>query len=259
MKRIQLFELEDLASCPGWLRVCITRLISVIHRGLGSSEKVASLLARMIAETGETVIIDLCSGSGGPMPEAYRILKGKYGLTNIQLLLTDLYPDLRAAHGFNSQNAERIRYQTEPANALTAQPPGLRTMICCFHHLCPEDATQILRSASASKQPICIYELSDNSIPSWLWWVVFPCDILLALLVTPWVRPLSWQQLVFTYLVPIIPICFAWDGTVTNARTYGPNDLAELLERVPNECYHWEVGSFPGQPTQLYLLGFPSR
>ncbi len=48
------------------------------------------------------------------------------------------------------------------------------------------------------------------------------------------------RQLVFTYIVPIIPLCFAWDGAVSYARTYTLDDLDELLSGLRSEDYRWE-------------------
>lgn len=71
MKRIHLFEFEDFAWFPGWLRRCMTRLITVMHDLLGTPEKVAGLTARALAKTGSSTILDLCSGSRG-QPERIR-------------------------------------------------------------------------------------------------------------------------------------------------------------------------------------------
>ena len=84
MKRIQLFEFEDLIWFPDWLRKCLTRMMVVMHRLLNTSEEMAELVKRVLeqSEYVDKTIIDLCSGSGGPMPEVQRILKEKYGLTD---------------------------------------------------------------------------------------------------------------------------------------------------------------------------------
>jgi len=71
------------------------------------------------------------------------------------------------------------------------------------------------------------------------------------------VRPMTWQQLVFTYIIPIIPICFGWDGAISNARTYTLNDLDELLSGIKSNNYEWEKGIIEGKTNQIYLLGLP--
>lgn len=87
--------------------------------------------------------------------------------------------------------------------------------------------------------------------------MVMPMNLLMAFFITPLVKPMTWQQLVFTYLVPIIPICFAWDGAVSNARTYTLADMDELLNGLQTSDYVWEKGQTGGMLKKLYLLGLP--
>ncbi len=261
MKRIHLFELEDFSWFPQLIRQYMTRLILVMHDLLNTHEKVAELLSGLLKKTGSAQIIDLCSGSGGPMPKVFSILKDRYGFSNISLLLTDLYPDLEAAKTINSQAGSDINYLTQAIDAtgLDGELKGIRTMIASFHHMPPKKAKQILVSATEDRAPILIFEISDNSAPIWLWWLTLPINILTALLITPLVRPLNWKQIVLTYLIPVIPLCFAWDGAVSNARTYTLSDLDELLADIQSPAYTWEKGTVRGKAgtKQLYLLGYP--
>jgi hypothetical protein len=72
------------------------------------------------------------------------------------------------------------------------------------------------------------------------------------------VRPMTWQQLVFTYLIPILPMFIAWDGAVSNARTYTLEDMGELIHGLSDETYTWEKGKVKGKGgNKLYLLGRP--
>ncbi len=71
MKRIQLFEFEDFCWFPSWLRTCMTNLIVVLYKMMGISEVLAALIAQVLATRGLSPIVDLGSGSGGPMPRMY--------------------------------------------------------------------------------------------------------------------------------------------------------------------------------------------
>lgn len=230
-----------------------------MHDLLGTGNKVAELVAKVLAKTDSSTIVDLCSGSGGPMPEVLQILNDKHDEQNIRLTLTDLYPDLETAKTLNTQEDNNINYLTTPVDAtqdLTMS--GLRTMIGSFHHMEPKEARKILASVQKSGEPICIFEVSDNSIPVGLWWISIPINFIMTFFITPLVRPLSWQQLVFTYIIPIIPLCFAWDGAVSNARTYTLDDLDELLNSLEPANYNWEKGIIKGKTNQIYLLGYPA-
>ncbi|MGM0507053.1 MAG: hypothetical protein ACQER4_07695 [Bacteroidota bacterium] len=260
MKRIHLFEFEDFAWFPEWLRRCMTRLILVMHDLLGTSKKVAELLAPVLRKSESSTILDLCSGSGGPMPDVLQILRDKHGIPNIRLVLTDLYPDSKTAKFYNGQDGNDINYLTTPVDAtqLDSQMSGLRTMIGSFHHLRPQEARNLLSAFQESRKPVCIFEVSDNSTPIGLWWIAFPINVLMTFFITPMVRPMTWQQLVFTYIIPAIPICFGWDGAVSNARTYTLSDLDELLSDIEPTNYEWEKGKIEGKTNQIYLLGLPN-
>lgn len=258
MKRIHLFEFEDQRWFPDWIRRCMTRLILVVHRIIGSEDDLADLLGKTLRATGHQRIIDLCSGSGGPMPGLVQRLRQEDGLKDVTATLTDLYPNRQAAEDLNGASGP-VKYRMTSTNAtqLGAEEPGLRTMICSFHHMPPEVAKGILASAQQSKQPFCLFEISDNSTPKALWWVAIPINILTCLLITPFVRPLTWQQLVFTYLIPIIPVFFAWDGAASNPRTYTLADLDVLLSDLPQDGYTWKKGIIKNRGKKLYLIGEP--
>ncbi len=259
MKRIHLFEFEDYPWFPNMLRTCMTRYIMAFHKLLGSAEELSELIARAFKHTKSHKVIDLCSGAGGPMLEVIQILRKKHGINDLQFTFTDLYPNLKAAKNINGNGDSNVTYLTEPVNAsgLGKDNDGVRTMVCSMHHMKPDIARSILKDAQEARQPICVFEISDNSFPAWIWWIAFPINIITTLLLTPLVRPMTWQQLVFTYIIPILPICIAWDGAVSNARTYTLKDMDILLEGLESEHYQWEKDTIKGKAKKLYLLGLP--
>ena len=77
---------------------------------------------------------------------------------------------------------------------------------------------------------------------------------------TPFVKPLTWQQLVFTYLIPIIPICYAWDGQASLPRMYSQKDVEELLNGLETANYRWDYGIAKkknGKQLGTYIIGVP--
>ena len=259
MKRIHLFEFEDLSWFPGWLRELMTRFLVAMHKILGSSGELAELVARALAHANEPHILDLCSGSGGPMPDVVEKLKSEHGIVDLSLTFSDLYPNMKAAKIINDMGDPDFSYLTSPLNAVNddGRINGVRTLVCSLHHMKPDIAYKILRNAKNSHQPICVFEISDNSFPIWIWWIAIPVNILLTLIVTPFIKPMSWQQIVFTYLIPILPLCIAWDGAVSNARTYTLKDMDILLKDLYSESYLWEKGLIKNRVRKLYLLGLP--
>jgi len=231
----------------------------VMHQLLGVPADLAGLLGRALRHTGQSRIVDLCAGGGGPMLAVFEALRAQPGGGKLQLTLTDLYPNPELAAAVNARHDPALTYRLAPVDALNV-PAGLlgvRTMVGSFHHMPPATARRILQNARDSEQAICLFELSDNRLPTALWWVSLPMIFLLVFFITPFARPLTWKQLVFTYLLPVIPLCFAWDGAVSNARTYTLADMDELLAGLETDGYTWEKGSLGGQAKKLYLLGLP--
>lgn len=259
MKRMQLFEVEDFPWFPNFLRQCLTAYLNTIHRLFQTPDAIAPLLLRLLQKHKTHQIIDLCSGGGGAMPMVAKLLREKYK-EPVQVTLSDLYPNRMVAHAINEAGQEWLRYELKSVDAghVTQEEKGVRTMICSFHHMRPPVAKKILTDAFQMRRPLCIFEISDNSSPKALWWTAFPVGILLVLLVTPFVRPFTFRQFFFTYVIPILPICIAWDGAASNARTYTESDLREMLKDLTAPDYTWEIGTIrqkksPGP--MLYLLG----
>jgi len=267
MKRIQLFEFEDFKWFPNWIRTCLTNLIVVLNKILGISDVLANLIAPILKQNGIKNIIDLGSGSGGVMPDVLHILHEKKGFSKLKLTLTDLYPSLVTIKKINDQNNESIHYFTKSVDAtnIISAPEGLKTMVNCFHHMKPKDARKILKSAQESKQPLLVYEMAENNLPLVLWWILLPVSliilIVMSLIMTPFVKPLTARQLIFTYLIPIIPIFYAWDGQASMPRLYTQQDLNELLKGIQNTDYKWKNGiarKKNGKKLGTFLIGLPN-
>ncbi|MGB0915101.1 MAG: hypothetical protein ACPGVI_03470 [Crocinitomicaceae bacterium] len=266
MKRVQLFEFEDFNWFPNWLRGALTNLLVVLHKMMGVNQVIADLVKTSIKDKNINQIVDLGSGSGGSMPEVAQILQNSEGTEQLSLLMTDLYPNKAAIARFNKDGNNSIRYHDKSvdATALNEAPEGLKTMMNCFHHMRPNQAKGILQSAEENKQPILIYEMGENKIPLVLWWVFLPISLVIMILMvffmTPFVRPMNWKQLVFTYLIPIIPIFYAWDGQASMPRLYAMKDIDEMLEGMGSDSYSWKQDyayTTTGKKMGTYILGMP--
>ena len=218
MKRLELFEFEDFNWLPSVIRSGITNLLIVFHRLMGSSEVIANLIGELRSKHNFNQIVDLGSGSGGAMFDVIKKVNEGEKDQPLELLLSDYYPNADVVGKINKQQIPHVKYHESSMDAtnIGEAPEGLKTMIASFHHMAPEKAKQILLSAQENKQPILIYEVAKNNIPTLLWWIFLPISlvilIVMSLVMTLFVRPLSLSQLLFTYIIPIIPIIYAWDG-----------------------------------------------
>ena len=254
--RRHLFEWEDQAWFPASLRAAMTSYLAAAYEITPFPRLWANCLSTLMSRDEVTEIVDLGSGSGGPIGHVVKELGGLGFKTSITL--TDLYPNVSALQ-FGSDGASSIRYWSEPVNAarVPAGLSGIRTMFASFHHFRPPAARGILRDAFEQHRPICIFEGTSRTPAAIASALLIP---LLVLLLTPLVRPVSWVQILFTYLVPILPVLIFWDGLVSQLRTYSVQELEEFTRDLQSPEYRWEAGliEIPRMPAGVpYLIGRP--
>jgi len=128
----------------------------------------------------------------------------------------------------------------------------------------PNKAREILKSAQDHKQPLLIYEIAENKLPLLVWWLLLPVSLVILFLMswfmTPFCKPLSLKQIIFTYLIPIIPICYAWDGQASMPRMYTFKDIESLLNEILDDQYQWTMQvakKDSGKKLGYYVLGVP--
>ena len=61
-------------------------------------------------------------------------------------------------------------------------------------------------------------------------------------------------------MIPVIPICFAWDRAASNARTYSLADMDQPLIGFTSDGYHWTTGKVKAElMANLILIGTPNN
>ena len=78
------------------------------------------------------------------------------------------------------------------------------------------------------------------------------------LAVMAFARPFRWGNVVFTYLIPLMPLIVFWDGIVSMLRIYSPEEMRILTADLHAPDYVWEAGRIRvrGVPDGLpYLIG----
>ena len=269
MTRKTLFEFEDFSWLPNTIRNGITRLLQVLHGMLGTTQVLSNLIQSCREKVPFNQIVDLGSGSGGAMPEVLKQLNSQLSEGNqLSLVLTDKFPNQAVVYDINALHDKQLSYlnQSIDAREIDHTPKGLKTMIASFHHMDPDTARNILKSAETSKEPLLIYEIAENNVPFLLWCLLLPLSLLIliimALVMTLKVRPLGFKQVIFTYLIPVIPLIYAWDGQASLMRTYTLKDIEELLGPKRASDYNWDTQQATkanGKKAGYYVFGYPSN
>lgn len=269
MKRWHLVELEDLPWIPRVIRDGATDILDWMFARLRIYEPVVDRLRATLDATGRRDIVDLCSGGAGGAMQMAGYLRAS-GDTDTRMTLTDRYPSAHAAARIDAMADARLRYSRAPVDALAVprELDGVRTMYSALHHFRPADVKRLVAAAVADRAPLAFFDIAAAPALRRMPGVLVPIAALvnfvmiLALVpfLVPFVRPFRVSRLVFTYVLPLIPILYAWDGMVSALRAYTPEELAALARAVPGaDRYIWDAGrAGSGVRAVLYLTGRPA-
>jgi hypothetical protein len=257
MRRIHLFELEDQPWFSKQIRDLMTTFLRQFTISMGSHQPIVDILHQALLDAGESEIVDLCSGGGGLLAEIQNEIERRHGDT-LSITFSDKFPNVCALADLCDELPERRRFVREPidAKAVPARLKGLRTLFLAFHHFRPTAARGILASAVEARSGIAIFEVTHRSwkglvsaalTPLGVWWF------------TPRIRPVTWQRVLFTYFVPIVPLFMTWDALVSALRTYTPPELVALAGGLDCGSYKWTTGERKAAYgcTVTYLIGIP--
>ena len=258
MKRYHLFEFEDLPWFPTALRDNITDFLQFMVNHFDFYKGLVPVLQHGVEASGANTIIDLASGGGGGWPRLLDHLREVQ--PDVAVVLTDRYPNREAFEALEASHNGAIRPYYTPVSALDVPPDlvGLRTQFLSLHHFCPDEVRQILQNAVDARAPFLAVEIQDRSWASVAKHMLSPLSVLLT---TPFIRPFRWSRLLFTYLVPILPIIIWWDGLVSVLRTHSKDELQALIEDLDGTAtFTWEIGvERSGIAPVYYLLGLPTE
>ena len=257
MRRIHLFEFEDQKWFPEFLRNYMTDFLQFLANKTKLYVPAVPIIEKGLIACETNQIIDLASGGGGGLISLNKELSA--GNPKLKILLTDYYPNSNAFE-YTKRQAANFDFIKESVDARNVPEDlkGLRTQFLSLHHFKPDDANRILQNAVDSRSGIAVFEAQERTVASLFAMFLSPISVLLT---TPFIRPFSIGRLVFTYLIPVVPLAVWWDGIVSSLRTYSVSEMNELISNLENsETFDWETGRMKSGPgTVLYLLGTPKK
>jgi len=256
MKRLHLFELEDQPWFPRVIRTYMQDHLRFMGDWSGPAyQGFAEKLKAAMERVGQHAILDLCSGGGGPIKTILRMLQARGFAATARL--TDLYPNIAAYEQLAYESNGTIQGYSSPVNATNVpqELKGFRLIANGFHHFRPEDAALVLADAVTKRQSIAVIEMVSRSTLAFFSIAVGLIAIFIA---SPFVKPFRFSRLLFTYLLPLMPLCIVWDGIVSCLRVYSPNELRALVSQLDDATYEWDIGNLPMGPGKAtYLIGTP--
>jgi hypothetical protein len=258
MRRVHLFEFHDLSWFPHTWRKMLTDVLSFFTLTFRPFSQAVPKLKDALERLDCRTVVDLCSGSSGPLLQIQKQLEEKEAYP-VRVILTDRFPNMDAFRRAALLSNGKISFVQTPVDAtnVPASLNGFRTLFVAFHHFRPPLAKQILQDAVSKKEGIGVFEYTERSLD---WVVPSLLTPLLVWIITPFLRPLTFSRVLWTYVLPVIPLVVFWDGIVSNFRTYSVEELKQLTLDIQDNGYSWEIGKIPsGQCQMTYLLGYPMK
>ena len=262
ISRIHGFEINEQPWLPETLRNALTEWLRALWEYSRAEVVIAPLIEAAIVPSGVKRIVDLCSGSSGPVIRVQAEL-ARRGL-QIPVILTDKFPHREAfwALTVNSRGGVAACLDSVDATSVPERLTGLRTLFNSFHHFRPAEARAILNAACVARQPIAIFEITERTVPKVL--LCFAASFLGCFLLIWRMRPHRPLWWIFTWLLPIIPFMVGWDALVSHLRSYTSCELRALTEGLPegqnNAAWHWREGHLAaprGGVEISFLIGTP--
>ncbi len=219
-------------------------------------EPVVPVLSGLMDKSGINTIIDLASGGGGPWPALAPELKKSH--PGLKVILTDAYPNAKALKQVKERAEDSIEIMTQSVDALNVPDSlkGIRTQFLSLHHFRPEQARALFENAVKAQQSIAVFEFQKRSIAQIIQFALSPIFVLL---LTFTIRPVSITRLLFTYIIPVVPLFVMWDGVVSVLMTYTVNEIKQMIDSIPQmDTYFWDICSTTGRGVTVFrAVGTP--
>lgn len=260
MKWPRLFEIEDQRWLPRVLRNQITDALGYLIVEMKIYDPIIPEFLWVMQKSQTKNVVDLCSGGTGPWEYLINAISNPEESV-ARITLTDLYPNENALKAL-SESHPLFNYKADSVNALNIDEDldGVRTLFSCFHHFEPAKATSIIQDAVDKQMPICVFEFTQRRAINFLITPIFMVRLFAKLL---FAKPLTISRLLFSYLIPIVPMIYLWDSSVSHLRSYSQKELRKILGNVRNsESFEWEIGESTSPKTPLkniFLIGYPKK
>lgn len=227
MKRKQAPQITNTKWFPAFLTRCIHEFMTWFVKKVNAAKPFLPVIEEGLQHANQIVVINKACGAG---------------FETVDHLI--------------DAEISRVFVNAEPFKA-TEQ--GLYLSVNSFHQFTLEEAKDILKQVSARNQPIVVVEGNNDSL-----WQVFGMTVIVpltVLLTAPFVKPFRIERIIFTYLIPILPLVTFMDGFLALFKLYAPEDLNELTASIETEGYYWRSGKLDnGRGGKIiYLIGYSEQ
>lgn len=229
MKRKQVFQFSNQKWYPSFLKRDMYEFMSWFVGKVNAAKPFLPVLEEVIGHTQTKTIINIDSKIGAGIETVLPLLPEGTEVINVNL------------EKFSTHNK------------------GMYTFINSFHQLDEKKATYYLTQIADSGNSVAVLEGNNDSLWQVVGMTIFvPLTVILS---APFVQPFRITRLIFTYMIPILPVITMLDGFLALFKLYNPNDLNELVSNIPVKSYVWKSGKADnGRGGKIiYLMGYPEN
>ncbi|MEM6686972.1 MAG: hypothetical protein AAF617_14415, partial [Bacteroidota bacterium] len=210
MKRRQITQIINTNWCPEFIKKMIAEFLSWFVLKTNATKPFIPVIEEMLDTTHTKNVINIEFDLGA-------------GIETVQPFLS-----------------EEITVTSIHISQFHTHTNGLYLFVNCFHQLPATNAKEILQKIADSGNPVVVVEGNNDSLWQIVGMTVFvPLTVLLTAF---FVTPFRMLRILFTYIIPILPIIIVIDGCIALLKLYNPNDLRVLSSSVHTKNYTWKAG-----------------
>lgn len=256
-RRRHLIELHEQPWFPEVWRDLFRTGLGKAFVLFGLTRETSRVLAPFLVTHQPREVLDLCSGSGECSCDVWqRALSEVEGGAQpaCTLVLSDLYPDMQ--RWAESSPASRFVQAPVDARAIGDDLPRTWMMLNALHHFAPSELRAFLRGTARSADAFIAV---DRAARNWreMFITIFVVPVAAAIITAFVIRPFRLSNVLWSLIIPVIPLVALIDGIVSNLRSYTVEELRGLIAECPSS-FAWEVDVSPGGrgvPRMTYIIG----
>jgi len=179
------------------------------------------------------VYTDLCAGGGLYDWRFAQKLSRALG-KNLRVRLTDLYPSYRRWKEIEDLSGGMVIPADRPMSARAAIEceEGLHVMFSGLHHFSPDEIEEMILAAVEKGRALAFFDYSQRRRLLWEAFMMLN-SVPFMILTAPLVWKFSWKRLLFTWIIPVLPLLLLADGWLSRLRAYRVEELRRILDRIP--------------------------
>jgi len=240
MKTRYLFEFHDQPSTPTTIRKTILDCLRMCNtRFRPYNQEVSQEIIEICRQQDLNTVVELGAGHA-PIT---RELAARPEAKHLKLIPCDLYPETESWQELQTQYPDQVDFIPEPVDFLKDRDwpeKSLLVLVAAFHHIPLDQRDRFIETIGNSGKPIVVFEpIRKTPISIFLsFFSVIPIMLTPLLLLF---RPGWFRRILWTWIVPVMPLMFWWDGVVSCLRQWNPDEWEQHLGENLSPDATWKI------------------